>query len=85
MPFVFVDIFALLLFRLKISELKLYWDGAKALFEMMRQKIFAKFANSKFCSTKRIDLFSPLRKVKIFRHNKSNTRRKEEDLEREQI
>jgi hypothetical protein len=31
MPFVFVDIFALLLFRLKISELKLYWDGgAKA-------------------------------------------------------
>tara|TARA_B110000046_G_C12810936_1_gene321229 strand:+ start:252 stop:410 length:159 start_codon:yes stop_codon:yes gene_type:complete len=52
---------------------------------MMRQKIFAKFANSKFCSTKRIDLFSPLRKVKIFRHNKSNTRRKEEDLEREQI
>jgi len=32
---------------------------------MMRQKIFAK-ANSKFCSTKRIDLFSPFAKLRFF-------------------
>ena len=41
LPFVFVDIFVFFFFA-EISELKLYWDGAKALLMMMRQKIFAK-------------------------------------------
>jgi hypothetical protein len=80
LPFVFVDIFLLFFFFAEISELKV-----PKRFDVMSQKIFAKFANSsKRSKTKRfeispsqslfkIDLFSPLRKVEIFRHNKSNT------------